>query len=67
MPLLSPDRDRPEMPASAQVASFWPAPADPLEMHSYWQRKRGARDAGVRRLEPAEISACCPACCWSTC
>jgi len=61
MPLLSPDRDRPEMPASAQVGVLAGAPADLLEMYAYWQRKRGARAMPARAdLEPAEIKRLLP-------
>ncbi|MBA4096107.1 MAG: hypothetical protein C0484_04975 [Rhodospirillum sp.] len=61
MPLLSPDRDRPEMPASTQVGVLAGAPADLLEMYAYWQRKRGARVMPARAdLEPAEIKRLLP-------
>ena len=61
MPLLSPDRDHPEMPASAQAGVLAGAPADLLEMYAYWQRKRGARAMPARAdLEPAEIKRLLP-------
>jgi hypothetical protein len=61
MPLLSPDHDHPEMPASTQAGVLAGAPADLLEMYAYWQRKRGARAMPARAdLEPAEIKRLLP-------
>jgi hypothetical protein len=61
MPLLSPDRDRPETPPETQVGVLAGAPPDLLEMYAYWQRKRGTRAMPDRAdLEPAEIKRLLP-------
>jgi hypothetical protein len=61
MPLLSPDQDRPELAAQAQVGVLAGAPPDLLEMYAYWQRKRGSRAMPARAdIEPAEIKRLLP-------
>jgi hypothetical protein len=61
MPLLSPDRDRPEAPAGAQAGALAGAPSDLLEMYAYWQRKRGERPMPARAdIEPAELKRLLP-------
>ena len=61
MPLLSPDQDRPELPADAQVGVLAGAPPDLLEMYAYWQHKRGPRPMPTRAdIEPAEIKRLLP-------
>jgi len=61
MPLLSPDQDRPELPADAQVGVLAGAPPDLLEMYAYWQHKRGPRQMPTRAdIEPVEIKRLLP-------
>jgi hypothetical protein len=61
MPVLSPDQDRPELPADAQVGVLAGAPPDLLEMYAYWQHKRGPRPMPSRAdIEPVEIKRLLP-------